>query len=217
MVIQYTRIRDNVSTTKISIDESTTEIQMSILKIKRPRLLCLLLVVVVVVYESARRRQSETTHAINVAHRAPRIVKRIARTCNPLEIIRFTAFPPPPPHPMTLIFAALARTSTPARRATRVFVRVRAHRASRVANPWIVECRNDADTVDIGIAWRRLRTHRRPTDRRARARRFASAPTRASVRGHGRHRCACATRWRCERDALSDGCGDKTRRKTCAF
>lgn len=33
-------------------------------------------------------------------------IHRIPRTCRPLEIMRFTALPPPPPTPMTLILAS---------------------------------------------------------------------------------------------------------------
>jgi hypothetical protein len=39
-------------------------------------------------------------------------LERHQRTCNPLLIMRLTAFPPPPPHPITLIFAPFAETWT---------------------------------------------------------------------------------------------------------
>lgn len=77
----------------------------------------------------ARFHRLPSTHARRTIHRTPsslarvsrlapsrlRVVRSVCRTCNPLSIIRFTAFPPPPPHPITLIFAppALATTRAP--------------------------------------------------------------------------------------------------------
>ena len=77
----------------------------------------------------ARFHRLPSTHARRTIHRTPsslarvsrlapsrlRVVQSVCRTCNPLSIIRFTAFPPPPPHPITLIFAppALATTRAP--------------------------------------------------------------------------------------------------------
>ena len=77
----------------------------------------------------ARFHRLPSTQARRTIHRTPsslarvsrlapsrlRVVQSVCRTCNPLSIIRFTAFPPPPPHPITLIFAppALATTRAP--------------------------------------------------------------------------------------------------------